>query len=192
MDRFELALLADRSTERPVVLSELIERSARAEQWPDVRLDDTTLLFESSGTDWMPAHSVIGELLHLAPQLAAAAARLRRGELALLRPAVDDRGAVGYLLFDPDGSEIAVTLIDLPSRLQFVYPTAGARAEELYAYVGEHRRELLAEAAARGAPDDIVGARMATDELIAALEREAQRADQVLALAPQPPGADSD
>jgi hypothetical protein len=184
MDRFELALLADRSIERPVVLSELIARSARAEPWPDVRLDDTTLLFETGDTDWMPVHSVLGELAHLAPQLAAAAERLRTGELALLRPAVDDRGGIGYLLFEPDGAEIAVTIVDVPSRLGFVYPTAGARAEELYAYVREHRRELLADAARRGAPHDIVGARMARDELIAAMEREAERADQVLALAP--------
>jgi hypothetical protein len=125
-ERFELALLADRDTNKPVALSDLLGRAERGEAMPNVRLDDATLLFESAGHNWMPLHWVLGDVAELGVQFEAAGERLGRDEIAIVRSAVDDRPVVDYFLFEPDSPEVVVSIFHPPTELRYVYPTAGA------------------------------------------------------------------
>lgn len=181
-DRFELGLLADRSVDHAVELGELLALAEAGAPWPDVRLDDATLFFESGGRDWMPLHWVLGDLASLAQQFEAAFERLRSGEIAIVRSAVDDRPVVGYFLLEPRGDEAAVSLFYPPTHLRYVYPTAGARGAELYAFVANHRAELLIRPPEHRNPRDIIEAAIPLVVLLEALVREAKRARRVVAL----------
>jgi hypothetical protein len=184
-DRFELALLADRRGDRAIALAELLDRSAKGTDWPDVRLRDTTLLFVTGGTDWMPLHWVLGDLAPLGRQLTAAATRLRADEVAIVRCAVDDRADVSYFLFEPDEAAVSVSLFRPPADLRYVYPTSPAHGARLYDYVTRHRSSLLTRPVDHDDPGDILGATAPRDWLVAALEREAGRAKDVEAEAAQ-------
>jgi hypothetical protein len=173
--RFELALLTGREAEPPVALGDLLDRTAG--DAPAVGVDNATLLFEADGVDLMAHHWALGELTSLGQQFAAAATRLRAGEIAIVRSAVDDRDEVTSFLFEPFGSDVVVSQFLAPRALRFVYPTSPARGPELYEHVREHRDELRAP----GTDHDIVGVTVPLAALADALEREADRAARVVA-----------
>ncbi|MCU1502611.1 MAG: hypothetical protein JWM12_1965 [Ilumatobacteraceae bacterium] len=182
VNRFELGLLADRSVDKAVALADLLELHEQSTPWPAVRLGDATLFFETHGRDWMPLHWVLGDLAALGTQFADAAVRLRRGESAIVRSAVDDQPVVAYFLFEPSGSDVVVSLFYPPAHLRYVYPTAPTRGAELYELVADHRAELLTRSPEHVNPYDILAAVIPGDELIDALLREVDRARQVVAL----------
>lgn len=181
-DRFELGLIVGTNLHTHVALGALLDLDAQGEPWPDVRAENTTLYLECGGRDWMPLKWVLGDLPPLGRQCAAAAARLRAGQIALVRCAVDDRDPVAYFAFVPDATgRTAISLAYPPGNLRFVYPTSPARGAGLYAWAEANPDELLARS---GPPDpyDIVQAPFATGALIDALERESARAAAVAEL----------
>jgi len=174
--RFELALTGRHEDDAPVALVDLLDRPAG--DVPPVSADNATLLFEVGGVDLMPHHWVLGDVAVLGVQFRAAASRLRAGDPAIVRSAVDGRDEVTSFLFEPAGTDAVVSQFLAPRELRFVYPTSPARGPELYEYVREHRDELRPP----GTAHDIAGVRVPLDELADALDREAERAARVATL----------
>jgi hypothetical protein len=174
--RFELALLASHGGAAPIALEAVLSGPPA----PALRLDDTTLRFEVDGTDLLPQPWVIGNLVALGRQFAAAADRLRDGQVAIVRSAVDDRLDVTSFLFEPIGDDVAVSVFQAPRELRFVYPDSAGRGGELYAYVHEHRDVLAAPPGDEAAA--FHGVVVPAAQLIDALDRESDRARRVAAL----------
>lgn len=110
----------------------------------------TVFRLRAGGAERLGDRWCLGELSRLVPQLLEAARRLERGERALVRSAVDDELHVPYLMLEPAGEEVLVSvfLIREPS-VRHLYPApvgdAGS-SERLYAYVEAEREHLLSAA----------------------------------------------
>jgi len=110
-------------------------------------LEDSALLLESGGREWLGANWNTGRLEGVVEQFEAAADRLERQRPAIVRSAVDDQPVVPYLLWEPAGDRVDVTLFFIEDyELAFLYPPD----ERLDEYVAEHRDVLVSRL-----PDDL-------------------------------------
>ena len=182
--RWELALVIP-GRQAAVTLAELIDRVGPETDVPevdvdldvdlDLDLDQATIVFETGRHGWIPFPVIFGDLGALGRQCGAAADRLRAGEIAIVRSAVDDRDGVSYFLFEPDGRRTLVSRFAPPSHLQYIYPTSPARGAELYAFVADHRDDLVGTAGS-GGDVDVRRVPCSGDAIATALQRESDRA----------------
>ena len=105
----------------------------------------------------------LGPVAVLLRQLDAAVVRLRAGQPALVRSAVDHHQGVPCFLFAPvDGasrirvSELQVARVSSAAGLGAAYPVDDPQAEELYAHVLAHRETLLEAHLLEGQSDDVI------------------------------------
>lgn len=127
---------------------------------------------------WGPQLS-LGALGVVVAQLAQAATRLERGELAVLRAGVFDVPEVLLLLFEPIGEDGVVATPGVTKALPDPSWTAdGPHAERLYAFVGEQRDRLVEAGQVRQVAPERIGRSMAS----AALRREARLGAAAVAL----------
>lgn len=188
---FQLALYHPSGKPRHVPTAEILRsREAGTAAWqPD--LENATFLFEQGARRFIAPDWNLGPVEWLVPQLDAAAERLERGELALVRSAVTDGAGVPYLAFEPSGDEVAVSLFVSPDpAIEAIFP-AGPWSEQsatLYQYFRNHRDALLQRGLDPALRDVLgeryfSGVRVDRRELIAALRREAGLGRRLLALA---------
>jgi hypothetical protein len=115
--------------------------------------DDSALILrvgdgQRLGEDWN-----FGNMRQLVVQLEPCRERLAARRPGLIRSAVEDQPTPPYLLFEPRGEHIAVSLFFIEDpEIGALYPTdpAGQEVERLYAFVELHRAEMLSSL-----PDDL-------------------------------------
>ncbi len=106
---------------------------------------DATLFLTVDGHEWIADDWNLGPLATLVPQLEAAATRLVEGSPALVRSGVEDADQVPYLLFEPDGEAVAITMAfitDEPFYADYPIDREPGMAARLYGYLAAHRDRL--------------------------------------------------
>lgn len=138
----QLGLIVDEFEETFVSLAEYLDTGEPVDWEPNPELG--TLLvasdqFSSGGND------IWGDIGRLSEQFHHAADRLENGEFALVRAAYDDQPRPPFLLIEP-GDVARLSCFVIPaSSIYVIYPSPRLdyRTETLYAYVADHRDELL-------------------------------------------------
>lgn len=144
--RWQLAVYAE-DLETTIPLAEYLElrREGRANWNPS--LEDSTIILESQGREWLASTWNFGNLGIMVCQFEAALARLRREMSTIIRSAVDDYADVPYLMLEPvDATEVLISLFFIEDQeMRLVYPalTEPARVKALYDYVETNRTRLL-------------------------------------------------
>ncbi|HEY0006847.1 MAG TPA: hypothetical protein VGB17_18855 [Pyrinomonadaceae bacterium] len=144
--RFQLAIYNREGGPRHMPVADYLQaRADAAISWkPD--MEDSTFIFEREDVIYIAPDWNLGRLEWLLPQMEAAAARLERGEMALIRSAVIEGSEVPYISLEPAAEEISVSLFIIPdARLERIFP-AGPWSEEsalLYDYFQQHRAAIL-------------------------------------------------
>jgi hypothetical protein len=135
---------------------------------------DLTVAGEALWPSWKP----IGDLARMAFQFEAAARRLRDGEQALARIAVDDFPIGGYLRFCPDGDRVSVSLINVSDpEVAYRYPVDadGSAVTEVYARIAGLTAEEASAAQQESGLPDLGDLSMLRDALASDLAGEAAR-----------------
>lgn len=90
----------------------------------------------------------MGNLANLIVQFEAGVSRLEVGKPALVRSGVDDSDDAPFLLFEPEGKTVLVSIFSIPdTEIGARYPTTadGLPVEEMYQYVTSRMGELLTQ-----------------------------------------------
>jgi hypothetical protein len=120
----------------------------------------------------------IGALGPIVAQLPQAADRLERGELAVLRAAVFDVPPASFVIFEPAGDAVVAVVGASPELSDPVWMPDGPAADGLYAFVAEHREELVAALRSEAIAPQTIDRETAA----ACLRREAELGARVVAL----------
>lgn len=143
---FRLAIYDETFTHLIPVEEYLKLRSQGIYQWKP-SLDDSGFLLKCQEKDWLGETINMGNLALIVRQMEHALIRLTNGTEAIIRSGVLDRDVVPYMLFEYSShNEIAVSLftIDEPDvGMTFPFNGFSGKAEDLYAYVRDHRDEIM-------------------------------------------------
>jgi hypothetical protein len=146
--RFQLAIY-DRTFSHLIPVEEYLRADDELRWRPS--LDDCGFFLECQGREWLADTYNMGNLALVVRQMEEAAARLARGDEAIIRSGVLDQDEVPYMLFEqPFGGLIMLSLFFIEdSSMRHSFPIEGfsGSGQDLYAYVREHRDELLAQPA---------------------------------------------
>jgi hypothetical protein len=128
-----------------ITVSEYLEMAETAAWRPDP--EDSAIILDVGhdrrlGEDWN-----LGNFRQIVAQVKACRERLAASRPGLLRSAVEDQATPPYLLFEPNGEQVVISLFFIEdAEVGALYPTDtdADAAQRLYAYVERHRSELLA------------------------------------------------
>jgi hypothetical protein len=180
MDGLHIFFYRDSSAE--TILAEDLQRlddEGRRAMGADLNWASMSLIVE--GRERLGDRPSLGPLQFMAPQLEAAADRLRNGEIALVRSGVLDQEPGLYLLFEPatEGTTTISLLAIYEMSMLFPVPPESAESRMIYDYVREHRNECIAEARKWY---DLTEVPVSSLMLIEALKRESTVARALLAM----------
>jgi hypothetical protein len=109
-------------------------------------IDDTVdpglvaLDITSGGEPSWPAPIVVGDLARVTFQMGAADLRIRDGDLAVVRIAIDDYPVGRFLRFRPDGDTVDISLVNVTDPdIAYRYPVdrEGLAVPEVYEHIAE-------------------------------------------------------
>jgi hypothetical protein len=157
-------------------------RETGAISWePD--LADSALILWVGGIERMAENWNLGEFVLLLRQFEALVPRLRQGQEAIVRSAVNDQPVVPYLLFEPAGQHVRISLFlidDPPHGYDYPIDLHPGMGQQLYTYVAAHKARLLA--AGNDDTEQFRALPYAKTALLENIERENARGRQLLAL----------
>jgi hypothetical protein len=136
--RWQLAIYRpgeDRSTQP--VGAYLDQRQSGSISWTP-HLYESSIFMEIEGREWIAENFNLGILGRLVLQFEAAAPRVEAKDIALIRSAEDSEWPATYLVFEPAGEEVRISLFSIDDGLiGAIYPISKIPGEtgQLYGYV---------------------------------------------------------
>ncbi len=130
---------------RIVTVADVLAAADAGRPLPDVSPSFASMSLVLDGTERWGARLSLGALGVLVRQLPPARARLADRMPALVRAGVMDVPAAGYVLFEPAGDDVVGSLARTHDLAVTAWFPDGSHGDELYAYVAEHREELVSE-----------------------------------------------
>ncbi|MGB8956548.1 MAG: hypothetical protein WCC10_14325 [Tumebacillaceae bacterium] len=176
MNMVRLSLYLDSSSE----VTPLVEVQNKMEKVLDA--DFCTISIVAEGHERLADRLSLGPLSHMIRQFEHAISRLKKNETALIRSGVFDFPEGVFLLLEPDGVEICVSIIEI-STPELHYFTPGEipyRTMLLYGYVKQQRDRLVLQARELSTYADLNEVIIDREEILTSFQRDVRLGKQIL------------